>query len=212
MKTEPAYLLALLLDRSSALRRIASGNTANPSAYATDTLGRGPSVESIDAQLGHESHPSRQQRGPIPAGWQNCPACHGTGWQQGLTFETHHPCGVCGGEGVTRTPALLTLQALRDANRLRQEEWCKGKNPDASFRAVELAGETGEACNVVKKLERERHGWAGSRDTAAHLAEELADVIIAADLLAERYGINLSDAVKAKFNATSEERKLTTKL
>jgi NTP pyrophosphatase (non-canonical NTP hydrolase) len=49
-----------------------------------------------------------------------------------------------------------------------------------AYKGNELAGEAGEACNVIKKLERERLGMPGSRDTVAHLAEELADVIICA--------------------------------
>jgi NTP pyrophosphatase (non-canonical NTP hydrolase) len=72
-----------------------------------------------------------------------------------------------------------------------------------SFRGVELAGEVGEACNVVKKLERSRLGIAGSSADVLDLAQELADVIICVDLLAMDYGIDLWPAVVAKFNASS---------
>jgi len=107
----------------------------------------------------------------------------------------------------------VNLSDLRDANARRQDEWCdNGAVPDLSFRATELAGETGEACNVVKKLERERHGWRGSRATKEALAAELADVIICADLLAMTAGIDLAAAVREKFNATSEANGLTTRL
>lgn len=95
---------------------------------------------------------------------------------------------------------------LRAANQLRQAEWPGAAiRTDASFRGNELAGETGEACNVIKKLERERLGIAGSRDTVSHLAEELADVVICADLIADTYGIDLWAAIRAKFNATSNK-------
>src|SRR6266852_2876118 len=67
----------------------------------------------------------------------------------------------------------------------------------------ELAGETGEACNVIKKLERERLRLRGSRATVAQLAEELADVVIVVDLIASRLNIDLSYAIEQKFNATS---------
>lgn len=102
---------------------------------------------------------------------------------------------------------MLTLTALHEANIARQAAWCpdETKQPSLSFRGNELAGETGEACNVIKKLERERHGWAGSRDTLEHLAEELADVVICADLCAITAGVDLQAAVVAKFNATSEK-------
>lgn len=93
---------------------------------------------------------------------------------------------------------------LRAANVARQEAWCADQMPDLSFRGNELAGEVGEVCNVIKKLERERLGWRGSRDTVEHLAEELADVVICADLVAITAGIDLEAAVAAKFNATSE--------
>lgn len=94
---------------------------------------------------------------------------------------------------------------LREANIARQAAWCPGQIPDLSFRGNELAGETGEVCNVIKKLERERFGWRGSRDTLSHLAEELADVVICADLIGIATGIDLEQAVIAKFNATSEK-------
>lgn len=97
------------------------------------------------------------------------------------------------------------LPNLRSANLARQAAWCPDQVPDLSFRGNELAGETGEVCNVIKKLERERLGWRGSRDTKEHLAEELADVVICADLCALSAGIDLNEAVVAKFNATSEK-------
>jgi len=101
---------------------------------------------------------------------------------------------------------------LREANQSRQAEW----DPDASisleYRGNELAGEVGEACNVIKKLARERLGIRGSRDTVDHLAEELADVIICADLIAMAEGIDLTRAVADKFNATSEKVGLVTRM
>lgn len=106
-----------------------------------------------------------------------------------------------------------TFTNLRDANITRDKEWNTGaERLSLTFRATELAGEVGEACNVVKKLERERLGIAGSRDTIEHLAEELADILICADLLAMDAGIDLQAAVAAKFNATSEKVGLRTKL
>jgi NTP pyrophosphatase (non-canonical NTP hydrolase) len=101
---------------------------------------------------------------------------------------------------------------LRAANVARQAEWTKGDPVSALFRATELAGEVGEACNVVKKIERERRGWAGSRATVSELAEEIADIVICADLLAMAEGIDLDAAVVAKFNATSEKVGLATRL
>lgn len=102
--------------------------------------------------------------------------------------------------------------SLRDANAARQKEWDKDGGIDAAYRGNELAGEVGEACNVIKKLERERRGIRGSRDTVDHLAEELADIVICVDLIAMGYGIDLDKAVREKFNATSEKVGLATRL
>lgn len=104
------------------------------------------------------------------------------------------------------------LKDLREANETRQAEWCPEKQPDISFRGNELAGEVGEACNCIKKLERERLGWAGSRSSVQALAEELADVVICADLSALAAGIDLQTAVREKFNATSEKIGLSVRL
>ena len=107
----------------------------------------------------------------------------------------------------------MTVHAdLRAANFARQAEWDTDGQITLSYRGNELAGEVGEACNVIKKLERERMGIAGSRANLADLAEELADVIICADLIAMQLGIDLNRAVAEKFNKTSEKVGLTTRL
>jgi NTP pyrophosphatase (non-canonical NTP hydrolase) len=106
----------------------------------------------------------------------------------------------------------LTLAALQRADVDRQDEWCPDEKPDLSFRGNEMAGEAGEACNVIKKLERERHGWRGSRASIEQLAEELADVIHTAVLVAITAGIDIEPAVVAKFDATSEKNGLLTRL
>ena len=101
---------------------------------------------------------------------------------------------------------------LRDANRTRQAEWDQDNQITLTYRGNELAGEVGEACNVLKKLERERLGIRGSRATVDQLADELADVVICADLIAMDLGIDLDAAVARKFNTTSEKVGLKTRL
>lgn len=78
---------------------------------------------------------------------------------------------------------------LRKANIARDLEWNPDQKCDLNFWGVELAGEVGEACNIIKKLERERLGMRGSRATVQDLADELADVIICVDLLALSVGM-----------------------
>lgn len=68
---------------------------------------------------------------------------------------------------------------------------------------MELAGECGEACNVAKKIERERLGFNGGRYDKEALASELADVVICADLVAQLLDIDLGAAVVRTFNSKS---------
>lgn len=65
---------------------------------------------------------------------------------------------------------------------------------------------------MIKKLARERLGLRGTRATKEQLGEELADVVISADLAAMTAGIDLDLAVIAKFNATSEKYGLKTRM
>lgn len=111
-----------------------------------------------------------------------------------------------------KADVMTEYTTLRAANAARQLEWDADNQITAAYRGNELAGEVGEACNVIKKLERERMGIRGSRASVAELADELADVLICADLIALHYGIDLEAAVARKFNATSEKVGLSTML
>lgn len=95
----------------------------------------------------------------------------------------------------------LSFDALRAANVKRCEDVF---HPLDSWSpqdwACAMAGETGEACNLVKKMRR------GEAIPPGSLADELADIVTYADLLAARVGIDLGEAVRRKFNAVSEKR------
>lgn len=107
----------------------------------------------------------------------------------------------------------LNIQgSLRQANIHRQKEWDSDGKITLSYRGNELGGESGEAQNIIKKLERERLGIRGSRATKEELAEELADIIICCDLIAMDVGIDLDESVENKFNKTSIKNNLTTRL
>ncbi len=130
-----------------------------------------------------------------------------------MGYQTYHEAlDEAQTEAEAIIPANDNHPTLRAANIARQKEWDASNQISLSYRGNELAGEVGEACNVIKKLERERLGIAGSRDTKAHLAEELADVIICVDLIAAAEGIDMDAAVRSKFNATSEKVGLRTRL
>lgn len=109
-------------------------------------------------------------------------------------------------------PEIRYFASLGQASAARQKIWDDKSQLTLLYRANELAGEAGEMCNVVKKLERERLGLRGSRATLEDLADELADVVICADLLAKAANINLDEAVARKFNKTSEKYNLPIRL
>jgi len=106
----------------------------------------------------------------------------------------------------------LKFEDLRQANVERNKEFDPENLITASFRGLELAGEVGELCNVIKKLERERLELPGSRTTMLSLAKEIADVLITLDLLAMHYSIDLGEATRYKFNSTSTRMGLKTRI
>ena len=78
--------------------------------------------------------------------------------------------------------------------------------------ATAMAGECGEACNVVKKIKRLRDGininakQDGKEEKLFRdLGWELADTLLYIDLLATAAGVDLEKAVIEKFNKKSEE-------
>jgi len=103
------------------------------------------------------------------------------------------------------------LKELSKANFIRAKEW-GGPQTTLSFKGNELAGEVGEACNILKKMERTRLNMKGGGGSIEDLSEELADVIICVDLIAGHLCIDLEKAIKEKFNKTSEKIGLETRI
>ncbi len=73
---------------------------------------------------------------------------------------------------------------------------------------VALAGEVGELCNVIKKLNRVRD-LMQQRETNEGMLQhnikmEIGDVYVYLDLVARRAGLNLEDCVRDTFNRISE--------
>lgn len=110
----------------------------------------------------------------------------------------------------------LSFDALRAANIARQAEWPGAENVDLAFRGLELSGEIGELCNILKKLVRLQRGIKGTteeRDALmAEAFDELADAVICLDLIGMELGIDLAHALIFKFNRTSIKHKLKTRL
>lgn len=116
-------------------------------------------------------------------------------------------------------PPALTLRQIRVANVGRCEEVfhpVQAWTPERWSNAA--AGEMGEVCNTVKKLNRLDDDTNTEKDPQtkaeciALIAEELADVIIYVDLLAARLRIDLDAAVRGKFNQVSILRGATQRL
>ncbi|MGV3539693.1 MAG: hypothetical protein ACO1OQ_07780 [Rufibacter sp.] len=61
-----------------------------------------------------------------------------------------------------------------------------------------IAGETGEMCNLIKKIRR------GDGIDVQEVGKELADIVIYADLLADQLGLDLGECVRQKFNEVSD--------
>lgn len=123
---------------------------------------------------------------------------------------------------------MLSFERLREQNTSRLVRW-HGDDDDWNLAdwSNAMQSEAGEAGNKVKKIRRtetpglwEKQTYPGDSDTAgemvtlsAHnarqvlvsqLADELADTVCYADLLAHHAGIDLGAAVRSKFNRVSE--------
>ena len=122
-------------------------------------------------------------------------------------------------EVATHNCTTLHFSKLREANVRRCEEvFHKLDDWSPTDWATAMAGECGEVCNEVKKLRRLDSADSVLDSSAMReylttlIGNELADLIIYADLLAARMGIDLSERIKFKFNEVSDKRKSTVKL
>jgi NTP pyrophosphatase (non-canonical NTP hydrolase) len=106
----------------------------------------------------------------------------------------------------------MHLNDLRHANRKRQAEWPGNEKADVAFRCIEVAGEAGEVCEAVKKFLRAQRGIKGTTADVSKVADEMGDLMVSLDLLADELGIDLGDATRRKFNATTAKYGLTVTL
>ena len=112
-------------------------------------------------------------------------------------------CDICQKvTGKKKDKDLLTFDKLREVNHARCVQDIR---PIESWTPLEwggaLAGETGELCNLLKKLRR------GEKIKKSDMAHELADIITYADLVAIALDIDLGEAVREKFNIVSKRWK-----
>jgi NTP pyrophosphatase (non-canonical NTP hydrolase) len=107
----------------------------------------------------------------------------------------------------------LDLAALRPINVQRAKEGFKCyNNQPLTYWTTALAGEVGELCNMIKKMQRVERGGVdgGSSYTAKDitrnmLKEEIGGIAIYLDLLASLLDISLEEAIIDTFNGKSEK-------
>lgn len=114
---------------------------------------------------------------------------------------------------IIRHGEINNIDHISEVNRARAIEWHRQGSPWLSVDwSNAVAGEAGELCNVVKKIRRLETRVIAKRATENNMsvlidkaAGEIADVYIYLDLTAAYFGIDLPEAIRRKFNATSEE-------
>ncbi len=97
----------------------------------------------------------------------------------------------------------METDRLTEVNCLRSEELfpvCQGWRMGQWGNAI--AGEVGELCNMIKKRERDGEVAISGKD----IGKELADIVIYADLIASKIGLNLGECIVHKFNEVSHDR------
>jgi NTP pyrophosphatase (non-canonical NTP hydrolase) len=107
----------------------------------------------------------------------------------------------------------LDLEEFRQVNVQRAIEGfrCYDNQP-ITYWTTALAGEVGELCNMIKKIQRvEKGGIDGGSSYSAKditpdmLKEEIGGIAIYLDLLASLLGISLEEAIVDTFNSKSEK-------
>jgi len=112
----------------------------------------------------------------------------------------------------------LTLKKLTQVNYKRCRRWHKSEDlSDWSISdwACAMAGEAGEVCNAVKKLNRLRDNLPSKNDpdrqinsyeeAKAKIGEEIADTVLYLNLLAIRLNLDFEKEIKNKFNSVSKK-------
>lgn len=112
-------------------------------------------------------------------------------------LESHPPCPPASWKAGWRHVSATNLRRCLKWHPGGLEEWT------VSDWTVAAAGEMGEVCDAVKKLNRARGGLQGKTASPDDVGKEIADTVIYLDLLAQRLGFDLADLVQQKFNEVS---------
>lgn len=106
------------------------------------------------------------------------------------------------------------LRDFQRINRIRSNKWMKSDNPPLMYFSNAMAGETGEVCNAVKKLERVINGLRNKEngvdkrnvpELEQKIANECADSIIYALLILDRLNFDAQAVISDVFDQKSIE-------
>jgi len=101
-----------------------------------------------------------------------------------------------------------TLEQLENLNVNRARfypDFSYLQDKNVLYYANAMSGETGEFCNLLKKMLRgDQYDRDGKSElTPYYICQELADIIIYAEFICTIYGFSLSTILREKFNAES---------
>jgi NTP pyrophosphatase (non-canonical NTP hydrolase) len=152
------------------------------------------------------------------SGCRDEPACMTSGpWADEVIEVLTKVADLGSADSVDVEGEGLRFNDLREANVTRCRRWHPNfLSGDDEWTSADwsnaMCGEAGETANVVKKLRRGETGTAPGPDDPPRddllcmLADELADTVTYADLLAAFYDIDLGAAIADKFNRVSERQ------
>lgn len=106
----------------------------------------------------------------------------------------------------------MEFKTFQKINEERQDKWCPFvKHWVAENYSNALAGETGELCNWIKKLDRLQHGLVPigndpktEQELKQQIAEEIADIQTYLSLISSYFSLDLETIVIDKFNKVSD--------
>lgn len=113
----------------------------------------------------------------------------------------------------------LTFNYFSIKNKMRSDRWHGGNGImdwSPSEWGVAMAGEAGEVCDAIKKLNRIEHGFTSNNprqpkdkeQAIADILKEIGDTGAYLDLLAQRLGSTLGACMQIVFNEISQRENL----
>ncbi len=102
----------------------------------------------------------------------------------------------------------MNFKEFEEYSKARSALWDKNGACTLEFDFLQMAGEVGEACNIIKKYLRTKLDMPGgiSEETMREMVkEELADIFITLNICTIKLNIDLEQEIKNKFNKDSKK-------